>query len=52
LQFFVARRLAFAGFAAFGSRLVGGGHGTVSGDVFFGFFVIHCCYRKHSNLRK
>jgi hypothetical protein len=31
---------------------VGGGHGAVPGDVFFGFFVRLCRYRKHSYLRK
>lgn len=39
LQLFLANLVFFARFQAFGRRLVGRGHGAVTLDVFFSFFV-------------
>jgi hypothetical protein len=39
LQFLGALLRLFAGFEAFGGRLVGRGHGAVARDVFLGFFA-------------
>lgn len=51
LQLFVAKVFIFSRLTAFGRGLVRAGHGTVARNIFFGFFVSLCRYRKSSFLR-